>query len=262
MKKRSWLTGLLLMILASIAVIVRIYYVNRLMDAVNISEDIYNAAKVSVESNGLASVLEGGLHMQSLYICSLYVAFLIFGNFTVAGVYLNILYQVLTILLVYLAVKSLTNRYVGFAGSLLLAIVPGYISVLSEVTVLNMQIFTAALGGAIAAAAVRLLYGRYAAKKNSSGSDDFRDPGRPDMRTIHPEPGGTPDVAASPLPDTSMKEILYEDLEDKKIQYIENPLPVPKRREHKEMDYAFEPTGNKEDYDVKDLTGKDYFDIE
>ncbi len=46
------------------------------------------------------------------------------------------------------------------------------------------------------------------------------------------------------------------------VQYIENPLPVPKRREHKEMDYAFEPTGKDDDYDVRDLTGKDYFDIE
>ena len=34
------------------------------------------------------------------------------------------------------------------------------------------------------------------------------------------------------------------------------------RREHKEMDYAFEPTGKDDDYDVRDLTGKDYFDIE
>ena len=64
------------------------------------------------------------------------------------------------------------------------------------------------------------------------------------------------------LPDTSMKEIRYDDLEDNKVQYIENPLPVPKRREHKEMDYAFEPTGSDEDYDVNDLAGKDFYDIE
>ena len=74
-----------------------------------------------------------------------------------------------------------------------------------------------------------------------------------------------PDAAeesVSILPDTSMKEIHYDDLEENKVQYLENPLPVPKRREHKEMDYAFEPTGKDDDYDVKDMTGKDYFDIE
>lgn len=56
-------------------------------------------------------------------------------------------------------------------------------------------------------------------------------------------------------------EIRYDDLEDNKVQYIENPLPVPRRREHKEMDYAFEPAGN-DDYDLKDLTDKDFYDIE
>ncbi|MEZ3430127.1 MAG: hypothetical protein K1W36_07700 [Lachnospiraceae bacterium] len=68
-------------------------------------------------------------------------------------------------------------------------------------------------------------------------------------------------AAACPVLDTSMKEIVLDDLEDKKVQYIENPLPVPKRREHKEMDFAFEPTGN-DDYDLKDMSGKDFFDIE
>jgi hypothetical protein len=36
---------------------------------------------------------------------------------------------------------------------------------------------------------------------------------------------------------------------------------VPKRRAHKEMDYAIEPDEN-DDYDITDMTGKDFFDIE
>ena len=49
----------------------------------------------------------------------------------------------------------------------------------------------------------------------------------------------------------------------KKVKYIENPLPVPKRREHKEMSYAInELTSENDDYDVKDMTGMDFFDIE
>ena len=51
--------------------------------------------------------------------------------------------------------------------------------------------------------------------------------------------------------------------ETKKVNYIENPLPVPKRREHKEMSYAInELTSENDDYDVKDMTGMDFFDIE
>ena len=262
MKKRSWLTILFLIILSSIAIIVRIYYVDRLMAEVNISEDIYNAAKVSIGTNGLTSAFAGGFRMQSLYIFNLYLAFLIFGNFTVSGVYLNILYQVLTIMLVYIVIKSLTNRYIGFAGSLILAILPIYINTLSEVTIQNMEILIAVLCGTIIISIIQWIYHRHIAKK---GVSDKMTANKTDLEK---EEKGNPDsndmlnANTNTLLDTSMKEIRYDDLEDYKVQYIENPLPVPKRREHKEMDYAFEPTGTDEDYDVKDLTGKDFYDIE
>lgn len=58
-----------------------------------------------------------------------------------------------------------------------------------------------------------------------------------------------------------MKEIMPEDLGEKTTKFIENPLPVPKRKEHKEMDYAVAVAEN-DDYDIKDMTGKDFFDIE
>ena len=64
------------------------------------------------------------------------------------------------------------------------------------------------------------------------------------------------------LMDRSMREIHYDDLEDKKVQYIENPLPVPKRREHKWDGFALEPTDSNDDYDLKDMTNKDFYDIE
>ena len=58
-----------------------------------------------------------------------------------------------------------------------------------------------------------------------------------------------------------MKEILLADLDDSKVNYIENPLPVPKRKVHKEMDYAIK-TRDNDDYDLKDMSGKDFYDIE
>ena len=63
------------------------------------------------------------------------------------------------------------------------------------------------------------------------------------------------------VPDSSMKEIILDDVEEQKPKFIENPLPVPKRRAHKEMDYAIE-TDENDDYDITDMTGKDFFDIE
>lgn len=61
-----------------------------------------------------------------------------------------------------------------------------------------------------------------------------------------------------------MREIKLEDIDiKKKVNYIENPLPVPKRREHKEMNYAIEELPpDKTDYDIQDMTGMDFFDIE
>lgn len=256
MNKKSWLTGLLIIILSSIAVFVRIYYVNTLMVEVNISEDIYNAAKVSLDTNGLQTAFADGFHIEAFYICNLYLAFLIFGNFTVAGVYLNILYQVLTILLVYIMLRKLANRFWGFAGGLILALLPMYIESLSKVTVFHMQLLLAALACTVVVLIVSLFFKKNAVKQ-SGMIKQTPNPLLPDA----PEEEA-PDGSAGILPDTSMKEIHYDDLEENKVQYLENPLPVPKRREHKEMDYAFEPTGKDDDYDVKDMTGKDYFDIE
>ena len=60
-----------------------------------------------------------------------------------------------------------------------------------------------------------------------------------------------------------MREIKFEDIDKKKVNYIENPLPVPKRREHKEMGYLInELPSDMDDYDIKDMSGMDFFDVE
>lgn len=61
-----------------------------------------------------------------------------------------------------------------------------------------------------------------------------------------------------------MKEIKIDVTQNttKKVKYIENPLPVPKRKEHKQMDYAIEVNSDNDDYDIKDMTGIDFFDID
>lgn len=253
MKKKDLKSGLFLIILAVLAVIARIYYVNSMMAEVSISENIYNAAKVNLGANGLASVFVDGINMQSLYISNLYFAFLIFGNYTVAGVYLNILYQVITVLMVYVIIRNISNKYIGLAAGVIAAVVPPYIDSLAQVNILNMEIFIGSIICAIASFIARILYNIYRNKKKL-----------PQKQIPAPEsiiPVVEPETSA--IPDTSMKEIVLDDLEEKekKVQYIENPLPVPKRREHKEMDFAFEPAGS-DDYDLKDMTGIDFYDIE
>lgn len=61
-------------------------------------------------------------------------------------------------------------------------------------------------------------------------------------------------------PAAGMKEIRLEDVDSSKTKYIDNPLPVPKRREHREMDYLISVSDN-DDYDITDMTGMDFYDI-
>lgn len=57
-----------------------------------------------------------------------------------------------------------------------------------------------------------------------------------------------------------MKEITADE-EKNKVKYIDNPLPVPKRRAHKQMEYSIEVDEN-DDFDIKDMTGMDFYDIQ
>ena len=59
-----------------------------------------------------------------------------------------------------------------------------------------------------------------------------------------------------------MREITIDDVrdDDVKPQFIENPLPMPKRREHREMDYALLVDAD-DDYDITDMSGIDFFDV-
>ena len=251
MKKDGWMTGLFLIILSSLAIVTRIYYINNLMAEVGINEEIYNAAKVSAATSGLSSVFAEGFNIQTLYICNLYAAFLIFGNFTVAGVYLNVLYQVLTVLLVYIMVKNVLNRIIGFVVGIVVSIFPTYIGELSEVTVRNMQIFVVVLFCTIVVGVIRIFLRRNQGKK--ADTNEVAAIQKTVTETVQ---------ESQPVQDASMKEIRLDDLEGNKIHYIENPLPVPKRREHKQMDFAFELSSENDDYDLKDMTGKDFYDIE
>ena len=42
---------------------------------------------------------------------------------------------------------------------------------------------------------------------------------------------------------------------------LKNPLPGPKPHVPKEMNYDYVPKANEMDYDLKDIRGKEYYDI-
>ena len=128
------------------------------MTEININEEIYLAAKVRAENISLSIIFSDGFDIKSLYISNLYLMFLIFGNFTVAGVYLNILYQVVTVILVYSMVKIVANKYISFAVGLIAAVLPGYIHHLSKVNIIDMEIFLLVLILNLIVFIIHLLY--------------------------------------------------------------------------------------------------------
>ncbi len=260
MKSKGWITGLLIIILACVTIGIRIYYINNLMADVAINEDIYNMLKV-INVNGnladLSSVFVVGFNIKTLYMTALYIAFLILGNFTVAGIYINILFQTVTVLLVYAAVQNISNRYVAFAVSIVAAVIPSYFYKLSEISTWNMKILLAVVLLCAVTLILRLIYNKTynSDKKNLSAMSIAKEE---NPQPVNPEPMTDNTV----YEDKSMREISFDDLVDKKVKYLDNPLPVPKRREHKEMDFSIELTGENDDYDLKDMSGKDFYDIE
>lgn len=249
MKRKGWITSLFLILLTGIAVLARMYYIIKLMPSVEISEELFHAAKVSADPNAAWSLALDGFGVRTLYACSLHAAFILLGNFAVSGVYLNMAYQVLTVLLVFAAVKNVSNRYIGLAAGLAVSVLPVYIRQMQRVTPLDLMIALGALLFAVVTEIIRGIVMLFQSKKKvQNGLTD--------------ESAAVQGSGDRPLADTSMKEILPGDLEEKKINYIENPLPTPKRREHKEMDFTVTITDENDGYDLNDLSGKDFYDIQ
>lgn len=99
----------------------------------------------------------------------------------------------------------------------------------------------------------------------------------PDTRPVHPE--AKPDTAATPSlpplptppvnqttppvnqPSTPVATAQPTIQKEEKTRLIHNPLPGPKPHVAKELTYDYQPKDSEMDYDLKDLAGKDYFDI-
>ena len=226
MKKKGWISGLFLFLLVGISVAVRVYYILKLMGDVKISS---------------------------------------------TDIFLNVVYQILTIMITFFIVKAISNRDAGFGAGLVVSVLPAYVSQIAYVSPLNFAIFLGALVLAVVAGILRkiLTYAKHREQakdmvQSTLGIDSGSQSTQEDISGRKTEQK----TYEKPQMDTSLKEIRLDDLEDseeledKNIQFIENPLPVPKRREHKEMDYAVEISTENDDFDLKDLSGKDFFDIE
>lgn len=246
MKNKIWLTLLLIIVLIAFSIGIRGYFITThyktaAQEDIAADEAFFYQAFLTAEGGFAASGTAASANIvQNAYYYLLSLSCMVFGNFAMSGIYLNVFLQLMAVLALFFAVRILSNSYIGFVVSMVLATIPAYIKITVKASPLHLTVlFWAAVFLLVsilfrlAGIVVRLL----GLDGEIVGAET----------TKREEPLG-------------MKEILPEDIGMKKTQFIENPLPVPKRKEHREMDYAIEPSPN-DDYDITDMTGIDFFDI-
>ncbi len=229
MSGKRLITVLFFAALVCISLTARIYYFDTGIDM-----DELSLGRVFVGENGIdvSAVFSGGININSVYMLMVSVSCLFFGNNAVAGLYLNVLLQMATVMMIFFAINIVANRYVAFAAGIVAAAAPVYIAFMDDFSGINL---TVAAGGAAILLIMLIIKALLLLKK--------------------------PKVKNKYEGDADMKEIVSPETEEVKTNYIENPLPVPKRKPHKQMDYAVN-VKDDDDYDIKDMTGKDFFDIE
>ena len=234
MKDKMWITLLLFAMICCFAVAVRVYYINDGSAEIRIRDDLLEEARIGETGFDPAGLFAEGISIEKLYIFLLSISCMFFGNFAIAGVYLNVLLQTMTVLALLLAVKWLSDRYVSAVTGVVLAAMPLYLQYMYEVSSWNLEILLCVVWLLMPAWATGRLLRVARGRK---------------LRTINVEAN------------TEMEETDQEKESVKKTKFIENPLPVPKRKPHKAMDYAVK-TAENDDYDIQDMSGKDFFDID
>ena len=280
MKRERWRTILFLIILFVISLFVRLFFLKANKELVNIDGNCYHKALIS--DYGIYRIQS--FSIDELYTKLLSISLLIFGNHEISGVYLNIFLQIISVVILYFAIGLIANTYVTFGIVAVISVLPYYRDKIYEISAFNLLIFIYAIGLFILSIMSKYVYthvekkktteqengGLMNAEKEKTGVitlDDIIGENKNSLQTDLKKEELLKDENKSEL-DTEiippgMKEIILDEEEKKKkVKFIENPLPVPKRHEHKEMDFAIGLREDNDDYDIKDVSGMDFFDIE
>lgn len=279
MKREGWKTVFFQFILLSIILLVRFYFLQPDARTVEHAGDYYQKAMVS--SHGIYSLKT--ISVDELYTKLLSAFMLIFGNHEMSGVYLNRILQILAIVCIYLAIGFVANKQISLLIAIVICLLPFYSDKVYEISSFNLFMLLYAVGF-FALAGLCKGVSMFLFKKKSTEQESNRIPDVPEEQTgvitlddiiggdslpVKENADGQKETSKENEKEESeavpagMKEIILDEEEKKKtVHFIENPLPVPKRREHKEMDFAVDLQDDNDDYDIKDVSGMDFFDIE
>ena len=280
MKRERWRTVFFLFILLIFTLFVRFFFLQPNAITIELAGDYYQKAMVG--SQGIYKLQR--FSMEEVYTMALSFSMLVFGNSIIAGVYLNIILQVLAIVCIYFAISFVANSQVSLLIAVVVSLIPFYSDKVYEVSSFNLLMLLYAVGFMILAIVCKgvamFVFKKKAIEQENnvpvnvqeeqtgvitlddiigeSGSSDVKEEAKEQKETSKEDKKEESENVPA-----GMKEIILDEEEKKKnVKFIENPLPVPKRREHKEMDFAVELRDDNDDYDIKDVSGMDFFDIE
>lgn len=279
MKRERWRTVFFLVVLLFFTLFVRIIFMQPNARFIEFRGDYYQKALIG--SLGVYKLQE--FSIDELYTKFLSVCMLFFGNSKVAGVYLNIILQVLTIVCIYLAMEFVANVQVSMLVSSVIFLIPFYSDKVYEISSFNLLMLIYAIGflflSGLCKGVSMFIFKKKSTEQEHTVSLELREKQtgvitlddiiRDTDSSVHEEINIQKKLSQEQneeeveiLP-AGMKEIVMDNEgKQKNIKFIENPLPVPKRREHKEMDFAVILHNDNDDYDIKDVSGMDFFDIE
>ena len=280
MKRERWRTVFFLFILLIFTLFVRFFFLQPNAITIELAGDYYQKAMVG--SQGIYKLQR--FSMEEVYTMALSFSMLVFGNSVIAGVYLNIILQVLAIVCIYFAISFVANAQVSLLIAVVVSLIPFYSDKVYEVSSFNLLMLLYALGFMILAIVCKgvsmFVFKKKSTEQENNMPVDVQEEqtgvitlddiiGESGSLDVKEEAKEQKDMSkedkkeASETVPAGMKEIILDEEEKKKnVKFIENPLPVPKRREHKEMDFAVELHEDNDDYDIKDISGMDFFDIE
>lgn len=275
MNRERWRTVFFLVVLIVFSLFIRIFFLNQDAILTEFSAEYYQKAMIGKQ--GVYQIQ--AFTLDEIYTKFLSLSMLFFGNSEIAGVSLNIMLQVFTIICIYLAMTLIANVHVSILVSGVIFVIPFYWNKVYEISSFNLLMLMYAIGFFVLSVLCKGV-SMFKLKKRTVEQEQIISSESQEEQTgviTLDDIIGNSDVSVKEeecknekleqsnereiLP-AGMREIIVDDEEKKKkVKYLENPLPLPKRREHKEMDFAVT-LNHDDDFDIKDISGMDFYDIE
>lgn len=136
MKKKKWIDVLVLGLLLIVSAVIRVIYVNMFMGEITVADSL--AQQTFDVTGSLLQQWDGTL--EGTYSLCLSYAMLFFGNKAIVGVGVNICLQLLSILFIYLCIRTVSDTTAAVIPSIIIAALPMYVTMVAHISSFSLLI--------------------------------------------------------------------------------------------------------------------------